>query len=62
MSSIEIWKPINGFYGYEVSNLGNVRTFKVRNSKELRDKPNLLKPNKSWSNKKYYLSLMKILK
>lgn len=55
--TIEVWKDIDGFYGYQVSNLGNVRTFKIRNSKELRDVPNLLKPNKIKSNKKYYLGV-----
>lgn len=33
---IEIWKPIEGFSGYDVSNLGRVRSSKRRNVKILK--------------------------
>ena len=42
---MEIWKEVNGFKNYEVSNLGNVRSYKLGNQHNL-------KPNK---NKKGYL-------
>jgi len=32
---IEIWKPIDGFPGYEISNLGNVKSYKVNKSGQL---------------------------
>lgn len=44
---MEIWKEIEGYHGYEVSNLGNVRSFRKRNSKELYDKPHLIKLGKT---------------
>lgn len=49
---MEQWKPVPGFNGYEVSNLGNVRSNK-------RGKPRTLKPGKSGTNGEYrsvYLS------
>lgn len=27
MGTVEIWKPVDGFAGYEVSNLGNIRSY-----------------------------------
>jgi hypothetical protein len=39
----EIWKSVMGYHGYEVSNLGNVRSYKRRGSTDIHDKPVLLK-------------------
>lgn len=42
----EQWLPIHGFPGYEVSDLGRVRSYrKPGTSKELRASPKLLKPS-----------------
>ena len=40
---MESWKEIKDYKGYEVSNLGNVRTFNKRNSSTLYTEPKLLK-------------------
>lgn len=32
----EIWKPIEGLAGYEVSSLGRIRSYKCRHRKENR--------------------------
>ena len=50
----EIWKPIVGFDGYEVSNLGNVRCWNCQNGKGGRvEVPRMLTPNK-FVGKNYY--------
>lgn len=41
----EVWKPISGFWGYEVSNMGRVRSYRKRNSTNLSDKPKLISLN-----------------
>lgn len=52
---MEIWKEITGFEGYEVSNLGNVRSYRIRNSKRLREIPRNLSLNKLTTHcKEYY--------
>jgi len=38
----EIWKPIDFAIGYEVSNLGNIRSYKKRNSTELYSEPEII--------------------
>jgi hypothetical protein len=44
----EEWKPIEGFSGYEVSSLGQVRSFRSRNGKgPLKEVPRLLKQGSS---------------
>lgn len=49
----EIWKPISGYHGYEVSNKGNVRSFKPRSGRgELEKQP---RPLKSHVTKKGYV-------
>lgn len=40
---MEKWKAIPGFEGYEVSDQGNVRSYRKRNSKQLYSIPHLLK-------------------
>ena len=40
----EVWKPVVGFDGYEVSNFGNVRSYRKRNSTELYKEPHVIKP------------------
>lgn len=42
MNEDEIWKPVVGFEGYEVSTLGRVRSFRNRHGR--RAEPRLLKP------------------
>ena len=39
----EVWKKIDGFPGYEVSNLGQVRSWRSRNGKGCSRTPHLLK-------------------
>jgi len=42
---MEVWKPIDGYEGYEVSNFGNVRSYRKRGSKNaVYDKPKRVKP------------------
>jgi len=54
----EEWKDIPGYESYyQVSSLGNVRSFKKRNSKKLRTEPKLLKHG--LSNGYYYVGLKK---
>lgn len=38
----EIWKNIEGYPGYQVSNLGHVRSFKKWRSAELNDEPRMI--------------------
>lgn len=40
----EVWCPVAGFPGYEVSDQGNVRTFRSRNGQGLIEQPRLIKP------------------
>jgi DNA-binding transcriptional regulator YiaG len=41
----EEWRPIPGFWGYEASDMGNVRSWRFGNSKNrLADRPRTLKP------------------
>lgn len=41
----EVWKPVVGFTGYEVSDLGNVRSYRCRNGRgSLEKESRLLKP------------------
>lgn len=47
----EIWKPVVGFYGYQVSSLGRVRSFKRYRSGRI------LKPNRVGPNKRAMVSL-----
>ncbi len=42
-SITEIWKPIPGFDGYEVSDLGRVRSYRIRGSHKLSNTPHVLK-------------------
>ena len=58
---MESWRNIDGFNGYEVSNLGNVRSYRIRNSKRLRDRPKLLSQNllKTHCKEYYKVGLMK---
>lgn len=44
---VEHWKPIPGYHGYEVSDLGRVRSYRVKGNggpNRLRTEPRLLKP------------------
>lgn len=44
----EVWVPVVGFYGYEVSDLGGVRTYRPRNGQgDLLETPRLLNPRSS---------------
>lgn len=49
----EIWKPILGFEGYEVSSIGRVRSYKIRGKYKLALVPRLLKPAKRKRNSEY---------
>lgn len=42
---MEIWKPIPDFEGYEVSNFGRVRSYRIRRSGKMATKPKLLTIN-----------------
>jgi len=53
----EIWKEIEGFEGYEVSNFGNVRSYLVRNSKRRRDIPNPVRQAETPTHCKIYKSV-----
>ena len=48
-SEIEVWKDIDGFYGYQVSNLGNVRSLNYNGTKTIQ----ILKPSLSGPNRCY---------
>lgn len=48
-SEVEIWKDIDGFDGYQVSNLGNVRSLNYKGTKNIQ----LLKPSLSGPNRGY---------
>ncbi|WP_375292174.1 NUMOD4 motif-containing HNH endonuclease [Sphingomonas melonis] len=49
----EEWKPVAGFDGYEVSNLGRVRSYRSLNGRgPLKSEPHILKPSK-FAGKKY---------
>lgn len=58
-SQIEFWKPVEGFTGYDVSNLGRVRSYrgykhlggKEGSRRMLLDTPMILKPTKNRGNK-----------
>lgn len=39
----EVWKPIPGYGGYEVSNLGRVRSYHIKGSRRLSSVPHVLK-------------------
>lgn len=41
---MEVWKPIAGYPGYEVSDLGQVRSWRSRNGKGMAKTPHLLTP------------------
>ena len=43
----EVWKPIEGYDGYEVSNFGNVRSYRKRNSKVFYEIPHDINPAKT---------------
>ena len=43
----EVWKPIPDFDGYEVSDQGNVRSYRQRGGGEFYKTPHLLKPSKT---------------
>lgn len=46
METIEIWKEVKGYKGYEVSNFGNLRSYRKRGSKNaMYDKPKQVKPS-----------------
>lgn len=55
-SEIEIWKDIDGFYGYQVSNLGNVRSLNYKKTKKIQ----ILKASLSGFNKKYKSVCMRV--
>lgn len=49
----EVWMSAAGFEGYEVSNLGRVRSYRSPNGRgPLKSEPRILKPSK-WAGKKY---------
>lgn len=56
-STNEIWMPVKNFPGYEVSNLGRVRTWKKRNGKSLRTEP-VLKSSRLDANGYYKVDLI----
>lgn len=39
-SSVEIWKPIVGYDGYEISNLGRVKSLKFGKEKIMKNEKN----------------------
>lgn len=43
----EIWRQVKGYNGYEVSNLGNIRSYRKRNSKNLYKQPHYITPSKT---------------
>lgn len=43
--SVENWLPIPGHPGYEVSDMGRVRSYRVRGSRSLATSPHILKPH-----------------
>jgi hypothetical protein len=40
----ETWKPITGYQGYEVSDAGQVRSYRARNGQPLPSTPHIIKP------------------
>lgn len=52
MKMPEIWKDISGLDGYQVSNFGRLRSFKIKNSDKRRDTPVILK-TKQVPNQRY---------
>jgi HNH endonuclease/NUMOD4 motif len=52
MSKVEVWKEVPGFPSYEVSDMGNVRSWKLKNGRGIAKSPSLLKPS-SIKGKKY---------
>jgi hypothetical protein len=54
----EIWKEIKGYEGYEVSNLGNVRSYLKRNSKQRYDIPRELTKGITPTHCKEYVSVI----
>lgn len=55
-SEVEIWRDIDGFDGYQVSNLGNVRSLNYKGTKNMQ----LLKPSLSGPNRGYKSISMRI--
>ena len=47
MEMVEIWRDVKGYEGYEVSNFGNVRSYRKRNSKQFYETPHHIKANKT---------------
>ncbi len=57
METNEIWKPISDFPGYEVSDLGNIRSYKVPGSSKPHPTPHLLKPRPNKYDNRLWVSL-----
>jgi len=50
----EIWKPIKGYLGYEVSNFGNIRSYRKRgSSNEMNKEPHKVRGGKAGRNCSY---------
>ena len=49
----EVWKPIKDYHGYEISNLGNVRSYRKRGCGYISDTPHAITPGKAGRNGAY---------